>query len=392
MDERNGLLIVSGCPRSGTSVCMDIQRVAHGDDKILGHKFPQENRKKQREEMLARLEGENPHMWQIRKYLFEKQEAEQNSKMDEDERDFRDMNPEGFWEMAFTVQGVIYRPQFKELLEGVLEGDQKICKVVSQGLMDSDPMYLGKIIYMMRHPRQVAKSQERLVRGFNFKDPETGKIKNALEDFKIHSPEMYIGVTVQASQFFLNNPDIPVRFFDFDDLIENPEDTIDEMGKFVGYGDYTKAYDVVQKKLKRSFPEDIPNPLWEDAEFVYDKFYNAANIINGNGIREEAESLFRDIIEYFQDPYNRDKMNWRCFRAKQQVNETMCRGCISSPAMRANMKSRSESIEGQFTKHWSEEPCLFECGFDLDRDKSEYITIEESIKNNFWRNDDDVDR
>jgi len=395
MDERNGLLIVSGCPRSGTSVCMDIQRVAHGDENILGDKFPQENRKKKREEMMSKLEGENPHMWQIRTYMFEKHEQEEEGKMDEDERDFRDMNPEGFWEMAFSVQGVIYRPQFKEILQGVLDGDKKICKVVSQGLMASDPMYLGKIIYMMRHPRQVAKSQERLVRGFSFKDPESGKIKNALEDFKIHSPEMYIQVTVQASQFFLNNPDIPVRFFDFDDLIEDPEGTIDEMGEFVGYGDYSKAYDVVQKKLKRSLPEDVPNTLWDDAEYVYEKFYTAANIVNGNGIREEAESLWRDILEYFQDPkraFNREKMNWRCFRAKQQVNETLCRGCVSNAAMRINMKNRSESIEGQFTKHWSEEPCLFECGFDLDRDESEYLTIEESIKSNFWRNDDDVDR
>ena len=205
---------------------------------------------------------------------------------------------------------------------------------------------------------------------------------------------MYIQVTVQASQFFLSNPDIPVRFFDFDDLIEDPERTIDEMGEFVGYGDYSSAYDVVQKKLKRSLPEDVPNTLWDDAEFVYEKFYTAANIVNGNGIREEAESLWQDILEYFQDPkraFNREKMNWRCFRAKQQVNETMCQGCMSNPAMRENMKNRSESIEGQFTKHWSEEPCLFECGFDLDRDESEYLTIEESIKNNFWRNDDDVD-
>jgi len=37
---RKGFLIVSGCPRSGTSVTMDIQREAHGDEAICGEKFP----------------------------------------------------------------------------------------------------------------------------------------------------------------------------------------------------------------------------------------------------------------------------------------------------------------------------------------------------------------
>ena len=70
---RKGLVVVSGCPRSGTSVNMDIQREAHGEESICGEKFPQENRKKAREEMLAKLEGEQPHNWEIRKYLMEKE-------------------------------------------------------------------------------------------------------------------------------------------------------------------------------------------------------------------------------------------------------------------------------------------------------------------------------
>ena len=34
---------------------------------------------------------------------------------------------------------------------------------------------------------------------------------------------------------------------------------------------------------------------------------------------------------------------------------------------------------------WEMEPCAFECGKDLDREKSEYLSIKESTKNNFWR-------
>ena len=44
------MIIVSGCARSGTSLMMDCLRVALGEDKILGHKFPhKEAIKKNRE-------------------------------------------------------------------------------------------------------------------------------------------------------------------------------------------------------------------------------------------------------------------------------------------------------------------------------------------------------
>jgi len=41
---RKGLTVVSGCPRSGTSLMMDCLRTAFGDDRIIGNKFPQEER------------------------------------------------------------------------------------------------------------------------------------------------------------------------------------------------------------------------------------------------------------------------------------------------------------------------------------------------------------
>jgi hypothetical protein len=369
---------------------MDIQRAAHGDDAILGEKFPQENRKKQKSDMLDQQENESDSHYRIRSYITQKQLAMAPKEKDDK---WHDMNPEGFWEMAFTVRGIIYQPQFKDVLQSILDGVKKICKVVSQGLLASDPMYIGKVIYMMRHPRQVAKSQERLVRGWNYTDKETGEVKNALEDFKIHTPEMYIQVTVQASKFFLENADIPVLFLDFDDLIEDPETTIDKMQGFVGSGDYSKSYGLVQKKLKRSLPEDIEHRLWEDAEFVYHKFYKAADIINSGGDREDANQCYRDILQYFLDPkraFNREKMNWKCFRAKRIVNESLCRQCIESRDVRKNFKTYSEETESASgsTNHWSQEPCVFECGLDFDKEESEYLTIEQSIANNFWSNDD----
>jgi hypothetical protein len=380
---RNGFLVVSGCPRSGTSLCMDIQRVAHGDDAILGSKFPQENRKKAREEMLARMDGELDHEYQIRRFLLVAGIVESAQ---EEKQKYVDMNPEGFWECAFSVQGIIYRPQFRELLGKVRNGQFKVVKVVSQGLMASDPAYVGSVIYMVRHPRAVAKSQERLTRGFNYADPETGEIKNAFEDMKIHTPEMYIGVTVQAARWFLDNPRIPVMFVNFDELVGDPSTQVGRMAAFVGRGDYGEAVKVVQPKLNRSKPEDIENVLWEDAEFVYERFTEAAAIIDAGGARSKANGFFRKIVEYFQDPrraFNREKRNWRCYRSKHVVSEAMCKACYGDPRVAMNFRKHSESVGGNLAKHWSKEPCLFECGMDLDRE-GPYLTIEQSIENNFW--------
>jgi len=391
---RKGYLAVSGCPRSGTGLNMDIQRVAHGDEAIMGEKFPQESRKKMQEEMLAKLEEETDAEHRVRKYLIEKELLRHELQQDKQEQKYKDMNPEGFWECAFSVQGIIYRPQFAEELASVRNGKFRVVKVVSQGLLASDPVYIGQVICMIRHPRAVAKSQERLTRGFNYTDPETGEVKNAFENMVIHTPEMYIGVTVQAAQWFLQNPRIPVLFIHFEDLVSSPKTEIDKMAKFVGRGDYEKAYDVVQPKLNRSKHEDVESHLWEDAEFVYEKFCEATASINEGEGRAKANRRFKAIVRYFQDPrraYNREKRNWRCYRSKHMVSENQCKACFNNPVVANNFKKHSELQMGNVAKHWSKEPCLFECGMDLDR-KKPYLTIEESIENNWWIERLDFDR
>lgn len=399
----NGGLIVSGCPRSGTSLCMDIQREAHGEDAILGFKFPQENRQKEKDDMFVRYDHEEDHQYEIRKYITEKQilEIEMRELAQGRPLDYKDMNPEGFWECAFTVQGIIYQPQFNRLLQGIRTGKNfKVIKVVSQGMLNSDPQYIGKIIYMIRHPRKVAKSQERLKRGFDFTDPADGKIKNAFQDITIHTPEMYIQVTMQAAHWFLLNPRKKVLFVNFDDLQENPAEQCRKMKEFVGFGDYEKATKLVQPKLNRSNPEDIEHRLWEDAEYVYEEFVKAANIINAGGSRTEAGKHFKKIIKYFHDPrreFNRDKLQWPCYRAKRGVNEMRCKACYygnddsgTNFATRNLFKKNSEAKVAQYgvTKHWSKEPCVFEMGYDLDRTEP-YLTAEESVENNFWKTDNE---
>ena len=100
--------------------------------------------------------------------------------------------------------------------------------------------------------------------------------------------------------------------------------------------------------------------------------------------------FYAAIGNYFEDPkraFNREKQQWPCYRAKKTVNENICKQCQSCEHTRKNMRKYSESIQGVFANHWSNEPCVFECGMDLDRE--EYLSLDESVKNNSWYTEDE---
>lgn len=332
MVDRKGMIVVCGVPRSGTSLCMDIQRVAHGNEYIVGDKFPQER-------------GQAPdHIKAIRNYL------------NPHKHDYKDMNPDGFWECNFTVKGIIYTPQMRHILKDVADGHKRICKVVCSGLLASDPQYISKIIFTLRDPHSVAKSQERLQRQFDFQ-----------QELEIHTPEMFINNLVQASRFFLMYPEVPVMFYNFDDLISAPKSVTYRMQEFINDGDYSQAHNQVKPKLNRSKNHDhIDNPLFADAEYIYELF---------------QQRKFKEVITYISDPKrqtNREKKNWPCPRAGMQVNNILCRQCTDDINVRKNIK------QGAIKRRvkWQDKPCLFECGMDVDR--TEFITIEQSIQSNTW--------
>lgn len=393
--DRTNMLIVSGCPRSGTSLCMDIQRIVHGEEQLLGKKISDRDFESIVEEQLERKEDEAEHEYRIRRFLLERRLDKRRDRQKARQKKTKDMNPNGFWEMDFTVAGItpyrrfrqmaVYSQELQDILDEIEAGAFKVCKVVSQGLLSSNPRMIGKIIYMIRHPRAVAKSQERLSYNLELPDPETGEMKNLSDLVKITTPKMFIDVTARAAKFFLDYPEIPVRFYHFEELIKDPAPLLDDMQEFAGCGDYSKALSAIEPKLSRSNHAKVKSHLLTDAEFVYEKFCAAAEIINAGGDQEKANELFTEIREYLSDPhrqFNRDRNQWPCFRHNHMVKEKLCRSCMTDPVVRYNAKQGRDVAPIQNETPWQEEPCLFECGMDLDRDK--YLTIEESIANNFW--------
>jgi hypothetical protein len=336
---------------------MDLLRVTFGEDRILGKKFPQEEHI---EEMRKQREEESDKQHAARMYMIKNMRDQE--KLEESLKESKDMNPNGFWEMLYTVQGIYYRFHDADRLEKILVEEKKsICKIVSQGLMQSDPKYIDKVIYMIRHPRAVAKSQERLKRSWPLNSEPT---VNG-EPQPIHTPEMYVNVTTMASRWFLKYPEVQVHYVHFDELIEDPERILNGVQEFLGEGDFSKAINQINPKLRRSLPQDIDSPFWEDAEMVYKLF---------------TEKNHQGVIDYMSDPsltIHRKNKRIPCARVRNFRTEDQCLMCKTNRTTRDNFKK--EAIRKNI--YWYNEPCIFECAHDFD---NELKTIEESIKNNFW--------
>jgi len=264
------------------------------------------------------------------------------------------MNPEGFWECQYTVRGVSYHAgQATQLAD--LKTSAKVMKLVSQGLVVTDPQYIDRIIFMLRHPRAVAKSQEDLSREVDLKDLG-----------KVHTPAMFNQVTLQAARWFEANPNVPVLVVEYDELIENPAREVERVKAFLGEsGEWDKATATIQPKLRRSVPEDVESDLWEDAENIY-KWATVQEWPKITGYFKELRATDKANIQFF------------CTRRGAMTNPAICNVCKTGrPVPQFVKTAQKKDID------WKAEPCLWDVEFNPDHE-GERPTIQQSIAENFW--------
>ena len=338
------LTVVSGCPRSGTSLMMDCMRTAFGEERILGFKWPQErNHAKKRP-------NESDEVFETRQYLTKKM----NPNADKDFEYAKAMNPNGFWEMAYTVQGIKWHLNMPYL------GD-KYCKIVSQGLVNSNPSFIGKVVYMLRNPRQVAKSQENLRRMTFVSVQEEQSLG------KVHTPKMFINVTYQAALWILANPQVPLHIMNFDDLLSNPDEEFEKLANFLGEGDFSNH--PIERKLNRSKPEEVENELWEYADTMYELM---------------RKQDFKTVVDYYREnavEINIGEMSTPCLRSGRRMAYAECVSChgCKAPKQIENMAKQAS----QRGIDWQNEPCIFECLTNPKKEKD--ISMADSVRNNHWK-------
>jgi len=340
------MIVVTGCPRSGTSMMMDILRNGLGVAHTIGHDIvpSKDELKKAEEHVLAKG---NP----IEIYEFGKNGPKRT------ERIMRStcMNPNGFYECAYSVRGVFWSVSVADLYERVANSnDRDFIKIVSSGLVNTQPEFIHRIIWMLRDPRAVAKSQEQL----------GGFVRGDLKD-KVHNPLFFIKSNVTAANY-LQKFKVPYKVVVYEDLIAEPMSTISQLADFLEVDfDSEKAATVIDPELKRSTPQDVDCDTWEEAERVYDMVKN-----------RELDAL----VEYGQDRSTiaqRHITGFMCHRLGMKVSGVQCEHCRTSQEVRSNFKKRAESTGVD----WRNEPCAYECGRDPLKNP---ISIEESVNCNFW--------
>jgi hypothetical protein len=336
-----------------------------GEDAIFGSKFPMLDRV----EMMARRgDRETDEEYNARQYSLLsrdivpakwnglKPEGSMGSKKTREIEKSLDMNPKGFWESRWSVQGAAWFPGVDNIVKG-----KEVCKIVSNGLATSDPQYVSRVVFMARCPREVARSQERLTRRtMEFNGREIG------EDIVVHSPVFFINATVAAANWIVNvKPEIMV--VRHSEMISHPESALGKVGEFVGQN-MDAAVSCVRPKLYRSEPRDKIGGIWDVADAIYDcievgDFKGVLDIMSDEEARREL---------------SREVSSWVCERNGLQVNHAQCRECMRNDTVAWNYRDLAERNRID----WESKPCLYECGFSRDHD--EHKTLAESVKENHW--------
>jgi len=329
-----------------------------GEDRIIGSGFPMEEAQ---EDDGQAEEGEAPGVASLRKYA--KARRLRRGRTEKKREKARDMNPGGFFESTnYAVKGISFRLDLRDELRRMIAGSNPgvFVKVVSQGLQNTNPLYVDRVIYMVRDPRAVAKSQERLtVPGFN---DQGGPVVDGVEQ-TIHSAQMFNRVSMGAAAWFLAFP-VPVHFVEYDDLIAEPAATLERLRLFLLEGDFAKAVGVIDPELRRSIPEeDRTGEEWDLADALYAKLRAG----DWQGLRDAARAHFdRKRKESFANAFY-------CFRMNAKMSRTECELCYSHPDTASNFCMSAETIRVD----WRKEPCAYEC---LTQGK----TVEESIAGTHW--------
>jgi hypothetical protein len=333
-----------------------------GQERIFGNKFPQERALKKKFE---RGENETEQEFEYRKFL-----QGLGTRLDRSNALAKsvDMNPMGFWECVFTTEGLRYRVKLEKEYNRLKEmPDKSFIKLVSQGLSRSDPDWIDGVIYMLREPRVVAKSQEKLTRELNIRTVD-GKGGNLFEGRVIHSPEMFIDVSIAAMRWLKRHPDIPVLLVKYDDLLDNPEQEIRRVLEFLSESDlgWERGASVIDPNLRRSEADPkAKSNFWNDAEDVYE----ALKSLDFEAIEEIARNPRR--------PINREARGWTCARTGLDTMEGHCLACKAGTEMLDQFIAHAEKLGAP----WKEMPCAFDVAYNLD---AALISIEESVKNNHW--------
>lgn len=183
-------------------------------------------------------------------------------------------NPDGFWESQL-IGGVYYRTNPHPLTGAFLFPEQTelhAVKVMVPGLVRSDLAFLDRVIGTVREWRQFVASRERL-----------SSMHGALEPAGLEPVDRALRLSLPAElEWWVDNyaliRDIATRRYaahvcSYQSLLDDPERAIDEVLRWLGRGDRAKAVAAVRPH-RRTQGEQAPTPELEpELAAVFDELY-----------------------------------------------------------------------------------------------------------------------
>lgn len=279
-----GMIIVTGDPRSGTSLTM--QMLDRLGIEVTGQKFI------------------NPKVDISDELLKSRMERQ------------KELNPGGFYEIPEVVMKGFVQDDDFSLLEN------KAVKVVAPSSIPprTPQEHVEKYIFCVRHPKSVAASQVNLQESVFIKDRLLG------------CPKRYIYEIGAMISYLKDNMDDRWLFIDYDDTIEDPITTAQAICDHVG-GEQSKvkeAADIVQKKLKRSDKKFLKWPC-EQAGMIAESVY--ASLLD----HELMEAVDVDVQSY-QASQKLETVTWWSPEYGRYINPSLERSIQIKPKLRKNLK------------------------------------------------------
>ena len=167
----------------------------------------------------------------------------------EPDEKMREGNPTGFWEIySVTTKG----------LKGKLKYEGNTIKIMLDALLVSDPNFINKILLMFRHPRKILSSHL--------------KAKPELKDnFRWKMNVWAYNNNMLVALNWIKNRKIPYKIIIYEELVEYPEQVLENVCDWLGEGDFKLGIQAITKNLSRSKMIDYQDECLDIAEDIYYK-------------------------------------------------------------------------------------------------------------------------
>ena len=289
-----------------------------------------------------------------------------------------DMNPRGFYE-GWPCMGIPWSLRNHQRIKEIeSEPSRRVAKIVGEGLLKTNPEYIESLVVVLRPPRFVANSQEKLVGPINIRDRDQG-MHNVRREAKVHNPDFWISHMIGIARWAKEFPEVPVHVIEYENLLdkESREGELARLQDFIGEGDFVnEGAKAVEPSLRRSSPREGNSPEVE-SDFVFaDSLYP---LLLKQDWKDVVKSVGERNRKKLKQARNSKPENYLCYRVNLPVHRNTCLECIKGGTVMSNLKKRAEDTD----VNWIKEPCVFECALRIDEEA--YKTPEDSIKNNFWR-------